>query len=62
VINERPQRYVELERFDVRAMKAVQLEMLKQLFRRYGVPYSASEGAVAEMSKSASYVVMKTHA
>lgn len=44
VINEQPKSYVELERFDVRALKAIQLEMLKQLFQRYGIPYSASEG------------------
>ena len=44
VFDGEPRRYIELERFDVRALKAVQLEMLKQLFRRYEVPYSASEG------------------
>jgi uncharacterized protein (DUF697 family) len=44
VIDGEPRRYIELERFDVRTLKAIQLEMLKQLFQRYGVPYSASEG------------------
>jgi uncharacterized protein (DUF697 family) len=44
VIDGDPRRYIELKRFDVRTLKAVQLEMLKKLFQRYGVPYSASEG------------------
>lgn len=33
-----------IELFDVNALKAVQTEMLKALFRRYGVEYAAAEG------------------
>jgi uncharacterized protein (DUF697 family) len=56
VFNTTPQTSVELQRFNVSALKAVQLEMLKRLFQRYEASYSASEGEAMISVLTGSYL------